>query len=626
MFRGRAVAVVIPAFNEAGKIAATIRSVPAFVDHVIVVDDGSRDGTAAIARGAAGPGGEVIAHARNRGVGAAIATGYARALALGADATAVMAGDGQMDPADLPQPAGARRQRRGRLRQGQPVRVAGRVARDAAGAHRGQRRAVAADAARVRLLARVRFAVRLHGGVAAGAGGDRPGANVRALRLPERSAGAARGGGARVVDVPVRPVYGPAGARGCGRRASRCRSRACCCAGGGGASARDGARVAGVVVMNDRVAHDVVPAPRRRLRGLLRRRSRAAACWRRATRSTCWRRATRLRRRGATARDGKLSVTRVAAEPGAVLRQRRARGAGAGRRGGLAGGGALLGGARRGRARALRRLGRDRSALAGAVRAGGAGRRSRAPHRAYAHSGDVALLERMPLGRAIARRLARGRVDFRFVSDELRARFASLAGAAGPASAPSSRSRRRRRRRGRAGRAPIRRCGAAARARAPDRARGRAPGSDQGPRSVAARVRPPGRRAPSVRSRWSSGRRSRARAARPARGRARRQPAAAGLRRARRRRALAARRATSTCSRRSGSATDGRGGARSRPPRRAPSGYRCSSRAIRSRWLAAIAAHLRGGFTRPTPPCNRYARGAAQPRSALRSGRGHRAR
>ncbi len=41
MFRGRVVAVVIPACNEADKIAATIRSVPGFVDHVIVVDDGS---------------------------------------------------------------------------------------------------------------------------------------------------------------------------------------------------------------------------------------------------------------------------------------------------------------------------------------------------------------------------------------------------------------------------------------------------------------------------------------------------------------------------------------------------------------------------------------------------------
>jgi glycosyltransferase involved in cell wall biosynthesis len=117
MFRGRVVAVVIPACNEADKIAATVRSVPDFVDHVIVVDDGSHDATAAIARRAAvsdplSPRSgervrargrlEVIVHDTNQGVGAAITTGYARALQLGADATAVMAGDGQMDPTDLP--------------------------------------------------------------------------------------------------------------------------------------------------------------------------------------------------------------------------------------------------------------------------------------------------------------------------------------------------------------------------------------------------------------------------------------------------------------------------------------------------------------------------------------------
>jgi len=107
MFRGRVVAVVIPACNEADKIADTIRSVPGFVDHVVVVDDGSRDATAAVARHAARrePSAgrtQVIVHDGNRGVGAAITTGYARALALGAHATVVMAGDGQMDPADLP--------------------------------------------------------------------------------------------------------------------------------------------------------------------------------------------------------------------------------------------------------------------------------------------------------------------------------------------------------------------------------------------------------------------------------------------------------------------------------------------------------------------------------------------
>jgi len=50
------------------------------------------------------------------------------------------------------------------------------------------------------------------------------------------------------------------------------------------------------------------------------------------------------------------------------------------------------------------------------------------PIRAYAHSGDVALLERLPLGRALARRLALSGADLRFVTAELRYRFARLAG------------------------------------------------------------------------------------------------------------------------------------------------------------------------------------------------------
>jgi len=94
--------VVVPAFNEADKIARTIRSIPGFVDHVLVIDDGSADSTARIATRTGRRGLEVLVHGRNRGVGAAIATGYRRARELGVDATAVMAGDAQMDPADLP--------------------------------------------------------------------------------------------------------------------------------------------------------------------------------------------------------------------------------------------------------------------------------------------------------------------------------------------------------------------------------------------------------------------------------------------------------------------------------------------------------------------------------------------
>lgn len=107
MYRSQRVSVVIPAFNERQKIVDTVATVPDLVDDVIVVDDCSSDDTSPqamlAARRRARPSGvEVIRHAENRGVGAAISTGYRRALALGADIAVVMAGDGQMDPTDLP--------------------------------------------------------------------------------------------------------------------------------------------------------------------------------------------------------------------------------------------------------------------------------------------------------------------------------------------------------------------------------------------------------------------------------------------------------------------------------------------------------------------------------------------
>jgi glycosyltransferase involved in cell wall biosynthesis len=99
------VAVVVPAWEEAPRIARVLRGIPPWVDRVIVVDDASVDATSAVASGVADPRIEVLRHERNRGVGAAIATGYRRALAgTGGpgDAYVVMAGDGQMDPVDLP--------------------------------------------------------------------------------------------------------------------------------------------------------------------------------------------------------------------------------------------------------------------------------------------------------------------------------------------------------------------------------------------------------------------------------------------------------------------------------------------------------------------------------------------
>jgi len=93
--------VVMPAYNEAKLIRGVLEGIPSFVDHIIVVDDASTDTTSETARAFHGPV-ELIEHETNQGVGAAIATGCRRALSLGADLTAVMAADGQMDPMDLP--------------------------------------------------------------------------------------------------------------------------------------------------------------------------------------------------------------------------------------------------------------------------------------------------------------------------------------------------------------------------------------------------------------------------------------------------------------------------------------------------------------------------------------------
>jgi len=100
VFDDKKVAVVVPAFNEEGLVASTVSTIPAFVDKIYVVDDGSTDATVERAEGA-DERVEVIRHEKNEGVGAAIVTGYRRSAADEYDVTCVMAADGQMDPDDL---------------------------------------------------------------------------------------------------------------------------------------------------------------------------------------------------------------------------------------------------------------------------------------------------------------------------------------------------------------------------------------------------------------------------------------------------------------------------------------------------------------------------------------------
>jgi glycosyltransferase involved in cell wall biosynthesis len=90
---------VIPAYNEATRIADVIGQARPYVDGIIIVDDGSTDGTAAAAVAA---GARVISHAENCGAGAATMTGIAAARAMGAEVLITLDADGQHDPRDIP--------------------------------------------------------------------------------------------------------------------------------------------------------------------------------------------------------------------------------------------------------------------------------------------------------------------------------------------------------------------------------------------------------------------------------------------------------------------------------------------------------------------------------------------
>lgn len=96
--RNPRVYVVIPAYNEAAVIADVITAVKASCPDIIVVDDGSRDATGAIARRS---GVYVIRHVINRGQGAALQTGIEFALMAGADIIVTFDADGQHDAADI---------------------------------------------------------------------------------------------------------------------------------------------------------------------------------------------------------------------------------------------------------------------------------------------------------------------------------------------------------------------------------------------------------------------------------------------------------------------------------------------------------------------------------------------
>ena len=93
------VCVLIPAYNEEKRVGAVVREVRDYCPDVVVIDDGSPDGTD---RAAAEAGAVVLEHVRNQGKGAALQTGFDYAREHGYDLAITLDADGQHAPSDIP--------------------------------------------------------------------------------------------------------------------------------------------------------------------------------------------------------------------------------------------------------------------------------------------------------------------------------------------------------------------------------------------------------------------------------------------------------------------------------------------------------------------------------------------
>lgn len=104
MYRGKKIAAVVPAYNEERLIGKTLSTIPAFVDLVVFINDGSTDKTAEIIEQYRLADKRIVpvTNDYNQGLGISIWRGYAKCDEEGADIFVVMAGDAQMSPEDLP--------------------------------------------------------------------------------------------------------------------------------------------------------------------------------------------------------------------------------------------------------------------------------------------------------------------------------------------------------------------------------------------------------------------------------------------------------------------------------------------------------------------------------------------
>ncbi|MFQ5669062.1 MAG: glycosyltransferase family 2 protein [Acidobacteriota bacterium] len=104
MYKGHTIGVVVPAFNEQELILETLGGMPDYVDRIFVVDDASVDATARLIQEhkERDPRVVLIRHQVNQGLGSSLIDGYLASRNSEMDITAVMAGDNQMHPDDLP--------------------------------------------------------------------------------------------------------------------------------------------------------------------------------------------------------------------------------------------------------------------------------------------------------------------------------------------------------------------------------------------------------------------------------------------------------------------------------------------------------------------------------------------
>ena len=104
MYKEKIIAAIVPCYNEQSQIGTVIESMPEFIDKIVVIDDCSTDNTINTVESHLTYGSKIVLlkHENNQGVGGAIATGYKWARDNNVDVAVVMAGDGQMDPLDLP--------------------------------------------------------------------------------------------------------------------------------------------------------------------------------------------------------------------------------------------------------------------------------------------------------------------------------------------------------------------------------------------------------------------------------------------------------------------------------------------------------------------------------------------